>query len=46
MAEAATLHDAFIEELHDTYDAEKQLTKACPGSTARCFRRLIVRSSA
>ena len=28
MAEAATLHDAFIEELRDTYDAEKQLTKA------------------
>ena len=30
MAEAATLHDAFIEELRDTYDAEKQLTKALP----------------
>jgi ferritin-like metal-binding protein YciE len=28
MAEAGTLHDAFIEELRDTYDAEKQLTKA------------------
>ena len=28
MAEAATLHDAFIDELRDTYDAEKQLTKA------------------
>src|SRR5918994_2500931 len=28
MAEAGTLHDAFIDELHDTYDAEKQLTKA------------------
>jgi ferritin-like metal-binding protein YciE len=27
MAEA-TLHDAFIDELRDTYDAEKQLTKA------------------
>ena len=30
MAEAGTLHDAFIEELRDTYDAEKQLTKALP----------------
>jgi ferritin-like metal-binding protein YciE len=30
MAEAGTLHDAFLEELRDTYDAEKQLTKALP----------------
>lgn len=28
MAEAGTLDDAFIDELRDTYDAEKQLTKA------------------
>src|SRR5688500_9498619 len=28
MAEAGTLHDAFVAELRDTYDAEKQLTKA------------------
>src|SRR3979411_2926732 len=28
MAEAGTLHDAFINELRDAYDAEKQLTKA------------------
>ena len=28
MAEAGTLRDAFIDELRDTYDAEKQLTKA------------------
>jgi ferritin-like metal-binding protein YciE len=28
MAEAGTLHDAFINELRDLYDAEKQLTKA------------------
>src|SRR6185503_15985587 len=28
MAEAATLHDAFLDELRDAYDAEKQLTKA------------------
>lgn len=28
MAEAGTLHDAFVDELRDTYDAEKQLTKA------------------
>ena len=29
MAEG-TLHDAFVQELRDTYDAEKQLTKALP----------------
>jgi ferritin-like metal-binding protein YciE len=28
MAEAGTLHDAFIDELRDTYDAERQLIKA------------------
>ena len=28
MAEAGTLHDAFIDELRDTYDDVKQLTKA------------------
>jgi len=27
---AETLHDAFIDELRDTYNAEKQLTKALP----------------
>jgi len=30
MAEAGTLHDAFIDELRDTYDAERQLLKALP----------------
>jgi ferritin-like metal-binding protein YciE len=30
MAAASTLHDAFIDELQDAYDAEKQLTKALP----------------
>src|SRR5687767_8810277 len=30
MAEAGTLHDAFVDELKDMYDAEKQLTKALP----------------
>jgi ferritin-like metal-binding protein YciE len=30
MSESGTLHDAFIDELRDTYDAEKQLTKALP----------------
>lgn len=30
MANAGTMHDAFIEELRDTYDAEKQLVKALP----------------
>jgi ferritin-like metal-binding protein YciE len=28
MAEAGTLHDAFVDELRDAYDAEKQLLKA------------------
>jgi ferritin-like metal-binding protein YciE len=28
MTEAKSLHDAFIDELRDTYDAERQLTKA------------------
>jgi len=30
MAEPGTLHDAFLDELRDLYDAEKQLTKALP----------------
>ena len=30
MADTGTLHDAFLDELRDTYDAEKQLTKALP----------------
>jgi ferritin-like metal-binding protein YciE len=30
MAHAGTLHDAFIDELRDIYDGEKQLTKALP----------------
>lgn len=30
MATTSTLHDAFLDELRDVYDAEKQLTKALP----------------
>jgi ferritin-like metal-binding protein YciE len=30
MGDTATLHDAFVNELRDTYDGEKQLTKALP----------------
>ena len=30
MAETPTLYDAFLDELRDAYDAEKQLTKALP----------------
>jgi ferritin-like metal-binding protein YciE len=30
MANAGTIHDAFVEELRDTNDAEKQLIKALP----------------
>ena len=47
MAEAGTLHDAFIDELRDTYDAEKQLTKALPklAKAARPTRSCGRRSS-
>ena len=34
MADAGTLHDAFIDELRDSYDAEKQLTRALPKMAA------------
>lgn len=30
MAASGTLHDAFVDELRDMYDAERQLTKALP----------------
>jgi ferritin-like metal-binding protein YciE len=30
MAESGTLHDAFLDELRDSYDAEQQLVKALP----------------
>jgi ferritin-like metal-binding protein YciE len=30
MAQASTLHDAFLDELRDVYHAEKQITKALP----------------
>ena len=30
MPDAGTLHDAFLDEIRDLYDAEKQLTKALP----------------
>src|SRR4051794_28136604 len=30
MAKSGTLHDAFLDELRDVYDAEKQLIKALP----------------
>jgi ferritin-like metal-binding protein YciE len=30
MAKDRTLHDAFVDELRDAYDAEKQITKALP----------------
>jgi ferritin-like metal-binding protein YciE len=30
MPSSGTLHDAFVDELRDTYDAEKQLTRALP----------------
>ena len=37
-----SLHDMFIDELRDAYDAEKQLTKALPRAGSRCgFRRAL-----
>lgn len=30
MAKSATLHDAFVDELRDLYNAEKQITRALP----------------
>jgi ferritin-like metal-binding protein YciE len=35
MAEQGTLHDAFLDELRDAYDAEKQLLKALPKMAKR-----------
>jgi ferritin-like metal-binding protein YciE len=35
MAEQGTLHDAFLDELRDAYDAEKQLLKALPKLATR-----------
>ena len=41
MADTGTLHDAFIDELRDTYDAERQLTKALPKlAKAACLPEL------
>jgi ferritin-like metal-binding protein YciE len=36
MAKSGTLHDAFIDELRDTYDAERQITKALPKMIKAC----------
>lgn len=36
MAKAGTLHDAFIDELRDTYDAERQIIKALPKMIKAC----------
>ena len=45
MAESGTLHDAFVDELRDTYDAEKQLIKALPElAKAATSRRSAPRS--
>ena len=45
MAEAGTLHDAFIDELRDAYDAEKQLTKALPKLAKAAARTSCARPS-
>jgi len=44
MADAGTLHDAFVDELCDAYDAEKQLTKALP-KLARAARSPDLRAA-
>ena len=36
MAKSGSLHDAFIDELRDTYDAERQITKALPKMIKAC----------
>jgi ferritin-like metal-binding protein YciE len=36
MAKPGTLHDAFIDELRDTYDAERQIVKALPKMMKAC----------
>jgi ferritin-like metal-binding protein YciE len=36
MAKPGTLHDAFIDELRDTYDAERQIVKALPKMIKAC----------
>jgi ferritin-like metal-binding protein YciE len=44
MTDTGTLHDAFIDELRDTYDAEKQLSKALP-KLAKAARSPELRSA-
>ena len=44
MTEAGTLHDAFIDELRDSYDAERQLTKALP-KLAKAARSPLLREA-
>ena len=44
MAVSGTLHDAFIDELRDSYDAEKQLLKALP-KMARAARSPVLRKA-
>lgn len=45
MATQGTLHDAFLDELRDTYDAEKQLIKALPkvakAATSQALRTAV-----
>ena len=38
MANLTTLHDLFVKELRDTYDAEKQITKALPKMIKQAHR--------
>jgi ferritin-like metal-binding protein YciE len=45
MAKTGTLHDAFIDELRDTYDAEKQLVKALPKLARAASSRSAAKSS-
>ena len=45
MAESGTLHDAFLDELRDGYDAEKQLIKALPKLAKAASPRSCARPS-
>jgi ferritin-like metal-binding protein YciE len=44
MADVSTLHDAFVDELKDLYNAEKQLTRALPKMARAASAPMLVRA--
>jgi ferritin-like metal-binding protein YciE len=46
MAQASTLHDAFLDELRDVYHAEKQITKALPKMVKAASNRSLAQAFA